>query len=77
MTALGELVRRLMAGIILCGAVVAELQVLHIMQLNVEMCWCYLVLLQQRQSVCQLRVSISSCSQTVGISSKIMSISWL
>ena len=35
---LGELVRRLIAGIVLCGTVVAALQVLHIMQLNVEMC---------------------------------------
>ena len=46
MAVLGELVRRLIAGIMLCGTVVAELQVLHIMQLNVEMCRSYFVALQ-------------------------------
>ena len=39
MTVLGELVRRFIAGIILCGAVVAALHVLHIMQLNVVCLW--------------------------------------
>jgi hypothetical protein len=46
-TVLGELVHRLIAGIMLCGTVVvAELQVVHIMQQNVEMCRSYFVSLQ-------------------------------
>jgi hypothetical protein len=46
-TVLGELVRRLIAGIMLSGTVVvAELQVLHLMQLNVGMRLSYFVSLQ-------------------------------